>query len=391
MLDLRLDGKACGGIVRVTDLSAGGEVKLPDQIHREHNWYAVDRHSTLTVPRSSLRIEALHGIETLRVEREVDLDGRADAAIRIDLPRVYDPQGRGLVSGNTHLHLMKMSYESALEYLRLVPAADGLDLVFVSHLRRFPDERRYITNRIVEESLPGGTLERLSGQGLLLRPGEEHRHNFGRGGEGFGHVMLLDIAKLIRPVSIGPGIMGEGYDSVPFQQGIRTARNDGATVVWCHNSLGFEDIPNRLAGLVHAQNIFDGGSGGSYEDGFYRYLNLGMQVPFSTGTDWFIYDFSRVYVPVADAWTSRDWLAALRGGRSYITNGPFLEFEVDGRTSGDTIDLAAPRTLTVKGRAIGRNRFGTLELVHNGRVIETVDNELCRRKLHRRVRRRSRS
>ena len=188
--------------------------------------------------------------------------------------------------------------------------------------------------------------------------------------------MLLDITRLVRPVSIGPGIMGKGYDSVPLQDGIQAARKDGATVVWCHNSLGFEDIPNQLAGLVHAQNIFDGGSSGSYEQGFYRYLNLGMQVPFSTGTDWFIYDFSRVYVPLTVDWTSRQWLAALREGRSYITNGPFLEFDVAGRSSGDTIDLAAPRTLTVTGRAVGRNRFGTLELVHNGRVVQTVDSQL---------------
>ena len=101
-----------------------------------------------------------------------------------------------------------------------------------------------------------------------------------------------------------------------------------------------------------------------------------MQVPFSTGTDWFIYDFSRVYVPLNENWTSRDWLAALRGGRSYITNGPFLEFDVAGHSSGDTIDLAAPQPLTVKGCAVGRNRFGTLELVHNGQVVQAVESQL---------------
>ncbi len=169
-LELRLDGRPTSGLVRITDLTTGEAVKLRGQIHRENRWYAVDVNATLSVPQASLRIEALHGLETQCVEQTIDLDGRAEAAVRLDLPRVYDPRGRGLVSANTHLHLMKLSYESALEYLRLVPAADGLDLVFVSHLRRFPDERLYITNRIVEESLAGGTLARLSGPDLRLRP-----------------------------------------------------------------------------------------------------------------------------------------------------------------------------------------------------------------------------
>ena len=37
------------------------------------------------------------------------------------------------------------------------------------------------------------------------------------GGEGFGHVMLLNILKRIEPVSIGPGIMKEGTDGIPLR------------------------------------------------------------------------------------------------------------------------------------------------------------------------------
>jgi hypothetical protein len=95
-----------------------------------------------------------------------------------------------------------------------------------------------------------------------------------------------------------------------------------------------------------------------------------LKVPFSTGTDWFIYDFSRVYVPVDGALTSRRWLDALAAGRSYITNGPLLEFTVDGRKIGDMISLDGPRRLRVKGRAIGRQNFRALELVNNGSVIQ---------------------
>ncbi len=104
-------------------------------------------------------------------------------------------------------------------------------------------------------------------------------------------------------------------------------------MIWAHNLFGFEDIPNWITGRVHANNIFDGSARGSYKDTYYRYLNVGLHVPFSTGTDWFIYDFSRVYVMADRPITPTEWLDRLAAGKSYITNGPLLEFTVDDRPS----------------------------------------------------------
>jgi hypothetical protein len=224
----------------------------------------------------------------------------------------------------------------------------------------------------VENSFAGGDLQRLAQHGIVFGNGQEHRHNFGRGGEGFGHVMLLNLQKLIHPVSIGPGIMAEGTDGRPLRAGIEAARKDGATAIWCHNTFGYEDLPNWAAGRLHAQNIFDGGDHGSYRDTYYRYLNLGWRVPFSTGTDWFLYDFSRVYVPVADELTVPAWLAALQAGKSFITNGPLLEFTVDGHELGEVVALSEPKSVQVRAEARGRNDFHGLELIHNGQVIHTI-------------------
>ena len=184
--------------------------------------------------------------------------------------------------------------------------------------------------------------------------------------------MLLNLEQLIHPVSLGPGIMGEGTDDIPIQRGIRQAHADQATVIWCHNTFGFEDIPNWMAGLVHAQNIFDGGTHGTYEDTFYRYLNLGLKVPFSTGTDWFMYDFSRVYVPMYDELTSVGWLKELRDGRSFITNGPLLELDAERGGLGETLTLPAPNRVTFMGKAMGRVDFGELQIVYNGQVVDRV-------------------
>ena len=45
---------------------------------------------------------------------------------------------------------MKLTHAEMDRYLRVVPQADGLELVFISLLRRIPDERDYITNTLTE-------------------------------------------------------------------------------------------------------------------------------------------------------------------------------------------------------------------------------------------------
>ena len=362
-------GAELPGLIRITPEGQEEALELPGLFHRSRGWHTLPPSAELAVPRTRLRIEALHGLETEKTTTSLDLSGKDRAEIRLPLRRIYDPRARGLKSGNTHLHLARITFRDAERYLRDVPLGDGLDLLFVSYLRRMPDEARYTTNGFTRAD-----LERLSGGGIDFGWGQEHRHNFGTGEQGYGHVMLLNLLKLIRPVSIGPGIMGAGNDGRPLQTGIRQARTDGGTVIWCHNAFGHEDLPNWMAGLVDAQNIFDGGSRGDYSETFYRYLNLGLKVPFSTGTDWFIYDFSRVYVPLEGPVTEREWLEVLSQGRSYITNGPFLELEAGGRQPGGTVSVSGKETVRVRGRGVGRLDFKALELVVNGRVVHSVSS-----------------
>lgn len=355
------------GLIRVIPEGREEALELPGLFRRDRGWHTLPPSAELAVPRMKIRIEALHGLETEKTERSLDLSGKDRAEIRLPLRRIYDPRAKGLKSGNTHLHLMNITYRDAERYLREVPLGDGLDLLFVSYLRRMPDEARYTTNGFTRKD-----LARISGDGIVFGWGQEHRHNFGRGEQGYGHVMLLNLLKLIRPVSIGPGIMGAGTDGRPLQTGIREARKDGGTVIWCHNAYGHEDVPNWMAGLVDAQNIFDGGSLAEYDETYYRYLNLGLKAPFSTGTDWFIYDFSRVYVPLEGPVTEREWLEVLSQGRSYITNGPFLELDAGGRQPGGTVALSGKETVRVRGRGVGRLDFKALELVVNGRVVHAA-------------------
>ena len=164
--------ESIAGLVRIINLDSGKALKLSGQFHRNLNWYALAKKTTLTVPQTKLRIEAFAGIETVKVSREIDSAGLTEAVVKLSLRRIYDPKAKSLYNGNTHLHLRSQSYDDALRYLRVVSQADGLDLVFLSHLRRLPDERHYISNKIVENSLTGDVLKRLSQDGVLFSNGE---------------------------------------------------------------------------------------------------------------------------------------------------------------------------------------------------------------------------
>ncbi len=218
-----------------------------------------------TLPRAKLRIEAVSGLETVVAIEEIDLTKKPPEEVVVKLKPTFRPEQSDLVAGNTHLHLMNLTAADAEDYLKQLPAADRLKVMFISYLERVKVDATYITNRYAI-----GELKQFNATGVVFNNGEEHRHNFGAGGEGYGHVMFLNINELVKPVSLGEGITGTGNDDRALRSGIEDARKQGGTIIWCHNTNGFEALPHILAGRVDALNVFDGSRGGTFEAGYYR-------------------------------------------------------------------------------------------------------------------------
>lgn len=328
-----------------------------------HDWYVLPKPGEVVLPQRLVRLEALSGIESERALLDVDLTGKSEETVNIPVRFFSHISGAGWYGGNTHLHLSKLTKEAAARYLHEIPVSDRLDILFISYLERAVADKDYVTNEY-----PVGDLKEFWSSGVIVNNGEEHRHNFEPFGEGFGHVMFLNIRELIRPVSLGPGITAQGTDGSPLQAGIEEAHQQGGIAIWCHNHWGLEDVPQFVEGRLDALNIFDGGEHGSYEDSFYHYLNAGLKVPFSTGTDWFMYDFARAYAKVSGELGVKSWLDAVSAGRSFITNGPLFELQAGDKGIGETLDVQNAQEVQLTGRAVGRLAFGNLELIHNGRV-----------------------
>jgi hypothetical protein len=60
------------------------------------------------------------------------------------------------------------------------------------------------------------------------------------------------------------------------------------------------------------------------------------------------------------------WLAGLKAGNGFVTNGPLLTFDVEGHTSGEVVQFAGSRRVRARATARSILPFGNLEIVLNG-------------------------
>ena len=98
----------------------------------------------------------------------------------------------------------------------------------------------------------------------------------------------------------------------------------------------------------------------------YRYWNLGFDVPATAGSASGVLPnpvgYNRVYVEIPEKFDVEPFYRNLRQGRSFVTNGPMLFFDVTelpGRRIGVSIDVRSREPLT------------KVELIANGVVVES--------------------
>src|SRR5262249_10074972 len=277
----------------------------------------------------------------------------------LNCPDPQDLHSSGWYSANTHTHYHPEIDEDPDDRLRMVPPAEALDVSVISYLIR--NESPYVTNRY-----PIGRLPQFSRDGTLMDMGEEARNNRGFVDFGYGHCLFLNIPRAIEPVSTGLlSRDGKAPDFPTLSMLCEEARRTGGTTVWCHNGGGMETPVAVAHGAVDAYNLGDG-KDADY-DRYYRFLNCGFRIPASSGTDWWIYDHNRVFVQVEGNFTYDSWIAGLRAGRTFISNGPLVEFTVDDKGPGS--EIQASERLRVKARAISRLPFDRLQIVRDGVIV----------------------
>jgi hypothetical protein len=353
--------------MRIVD-EASGQVYMPSECIRTMpaksttnvRYFYIRGPYELALPIGRYRIEVVRGI--CHQPQTISLDVGEGVCVRdFRLKRLTDRCG--WYSGNTHTHYNLDIEEEVDERLRLVTPAEGVDVSVISYLIR--NNLPYPSNRI-----PIGRLTDFFRDGAILDMGEECRNNFVSRERpynvGYGHCLFLNIPRLIEPVSTGQLSADANAPDFPTLSMLCTeARRLGGTTIWCHNGHGMETPVAVALGQVDALNIADGFP--VEYDWYYRLLNCGFRLPISSGTDWWEYDHNRVFVRVEGEFNYENWLAGLRAGRTFVSNGPLIELTVNGQSPGSV--LQGVRHLEVTARAVSRVPFERLEVVHDGDVV----------------------
>lgn len=331
---------------------------------RKQYFYAEGKFS-LSVPKGKIRITASRGCEYVPFDKVITIS-RREENIPVVLSRFIDLPAQGWFCGDNHIHLTHppLDYELRPQDGLFIAAAEGLQIA--------------------------GCLDQCF-RGQDLNNGKCQVHF----GVELGHYPVLNLKKrlqknltynLARPAfwfslpdwvrkNGGTITMGHPFLCNHLFSGLFTS--DVSVASMCHYELplnvalgkvdAFDKENNRCSSLRVWLRIW------------YGLLNCGFCLPLSTGTDacpsvktTLPAGVYRLYAQ-SNSLDYGQWLAAMKNGRSFLTDGPLLFFEAGGFQPGETIRLTGKgkRTLEILCRALSIYPMDSVELVKNGKVIRS--------------------
>jgi hypothetical protein len=382
---------------RVSLLGPDGRSYAPDDAWRyaddgfdrrerkfEYQYFHTTGSSTVTLPVGTAELEVSRGPE-YRAELHNVRVSEGDQVIRVRLRRLADLPARGWYSGDLHVHMnYGGAYRNNPAHLAEQARAEDLHLVenlIVNKESRIPDIGYF-----------RGTPDPVSTATTLILHGQEFHTSF------WGHVGLLGLkdhlllpgyagyantaASSLQPTNAavldlthaqgGVGGYVHPFDTYPepgdttrpltaeFPVDVALGKVD------YYEALGFVDDPMATARV------------------WYQILNCGFALPAGAGTDAMgnfaslrgPVGMNRVFVRSGAPLEHRRWLAALKRGRSFASNGPLLELSVNGRELGDTVRLGADvREVSARVSLRSNVPVDHLEIVGKGSVVREIPLE----------------
>ncbi len=348
----------------------------------KEDFFHAEGRFVVDVPVGELVVEATKGsVEYWPAVGTVQIKPGGTTRVELTLKRLANMNALGWWSGSDHVH---MNYGGNLnntpEYMLLEAKAEGLDHVGWKIANK--DNRVFDTGYF-----KGQPLHPLSNSRLLLSIGEEYRPAW------YGHVSYINLTKhLISPFT--SGYEGTGVASLyPSNTDMfRLAQKQGAIGGYVHP---WSEEPTRASEYRGAQTYPVDAALGAFEylevltnadrhrftsKVWYRSLNCGFKVTASAGEDSIlnlpatpIIGSARLYAYLGKKLTWDGWVEAVRKGRTFVTNGPLLQFTINDEIPGGEVRLPAEGGLvTLKGKLDSIVPLQTLEVVFNGKVIETI-------------------
>ncbi|HMD18294.1 MAG TPA: CehA/McbA family metallohydrolase [Terriglobales bacterium] len=358
----------------------------------EAHYFDTSGVSAITVPEGDVEVDVMRGFENRFEQHKVEV--RADSVAQltvklVPLSAVVDDTSQW-VSGDVHVHMNYAgTYRNTPAHLVEQAAAEDLAIVedlVVNKEQRIPD-MAYFSSQVD----PASTADHL------LLHGQEFHTSY------WGHLGLLNLThNFILP----------GYAAYPNTAAASlfptnanvadVAHEQGALVGYVHP---FDSVPNPAKdasltaelpadvalGKVDYIEVLGFSDHKSTAEVWYKLLNCGFRLPTAAGTD-FMGNYAslrgpvglnRVYAEVKPGPLKIEpWLAAIKAGRTFATNGPLLRFSLGGQGIGGEVRLEKKQEVRFSAEMNSIVPVDHLQIVCNGKVARELAMNSTRSSAH---------
>ncbi len=315
--------------------------------------------SVVSLPPGAYKLKVFKGNEYEIQAREVDVRPGETTKLTLKMARWVQMPEQGWYSADDHIHIARPVKELDPFISKMMQAED----LHVGNLLQMGFSKR--PNRTPQYAHgPEGIYQ--EGNYILASGQENPRTHF------LGHTITMGEQSEIH--------FPEHY--LIYRLFFEEARRQGALSGYAHWAFGHLGGPYGLSvdlphGLVSFLEVLQFNRG--IYNTWYEILNTGFRMTPTAGTDYpcagaTIPGRERFYTKVQGPFTFKNWLEGVRRGQTFVTNGPILEFQVNGKGMGEEVVLGQPGPAQLEGRV----RFDPasddvehLEVIENGHILRS--------------------
>jgi len=346
----------------------------------------------VTVPAGNIEVDVMRGFENHFEQRKVEVkpNGIAQLTVRLTPLANQTEAKSNWVSGDVHVHMNYAgTYRNTPSHLVEQAAAENLGIVedlIVNKEQRIPD-MAYFSPQLD----PASTADHL------LLHGQEFHTSY------WGHLGLLNLTHNF----ILPGYAGYPNTAAaslyPANADVADmAHEQGALVGYVHPFDSYPDpakdtfltaeLPADVAlGKVDYIEVLGFSDHKSTAEVWYKLLNCGFRLPTAAGTD-FMGNYAslrgpvglnRVYAEVEPGPLKvQPWLAAIKAGKTFATNGPLLRFSLGGQGVGGEVRLGKKQEAHFSAQMNSIVPIDHLQIICNGKVARELTMDSDRTSAH---------
>jgi TolB protein len=348
----------------------------------EAHYFDTSGISEITVPSGNVEVDVLRGFENRFEQRNIEVKAGSTTELTVPMQplSVEADSPSHWVSGDVHVHMNYAgTYRNTPSHLIEQAAAENLAIVenlIVNKEQRIPDMPYFSTQP-----------DPASAPDHLLLHGQEFHTSY------WGHLGLLNLttnfilpgyaaypntaAASLYPANANVADMAHAQAALvgyvhPFDTFPDPAKNDPLT----------NELPADVAlGKVDYIEVVGFSDHKSTAEVWYKLLNCGFRLPTASGTD-FMGNYAslrgpvglnRVYAEVpAGSLKIAPFLAAIKAGRTFATNGPLLRFSLGAQSPGSEVQLDKPQDVHFSAVMHSIVPIDHLQIVCNAKVTREL-------------------